>query len=137
MKKLVDYIKENLDIDNFLFKFDVWFEKDKENLDKIVLFIKDCYDRKIVQKDDVEKFLEENPSFKMKKFVDFFDEEVKRDESINVDYLYLFTKIIETFINNFSLFNKLDYQYQFALNGNPNTKVDEITINDIENNKEN
>lgn len=130
MKRLVDYIKENLDVDNFLYKFDVWFEKDKENLDKMILLIKDCYDRKIVQKDDVEKFLEENPSFKMKKFVDFFDEEVKRDESINVDYLYLFTKIIEMFINNFSLFNKIEYQYQATLNGEPNTKIDEVPVAD-------
>lgn len=130
MKKLVDYIKENLDVENFLYKFDIWFDKDKENLDKMILFIKDCYDRKIVQKDDVEKFLEENPSFKMKKFVDFFDEEVKRDESINVDYLYLFTKIIETFINDFSLFNKIEYQYQHQLNGEPNTKVDNVPTPD-------
>lgn len=130
MKRLVDYIKENLDVDNFLYKFDVWFEKDKENLDKMILLIKDCYDRKIVQKDDIEKFLEENPSFKMKKFVDFFDEEVKRDESINVDYLYLFTKIIEMFINNFSLFNKIEYQYQATLNGEPNTKIDEVPVPD-------
>lgn len=137
MKRLVDYIKENLDVDNFLYKFDVWFEKDKENLDKMILLIKDCYDRKIVQKDDVEKFLEENPSFKMKKFVDFFDEEVKRDESINVDYLYLFTKIIEMFINNFSLFNKIEYQYQATLNGEPNTEVDEVpTIDNFEIKKE-
>ena len=129
MKSISEYIKENLDIDNFLYKFDVWFKTDKDNLDKVILLIKDCYDRKIVQKEDVELFLENNPKFKVKKFVDFFDEDVKRDESINVDYVYLFTKILETFINNFSLFNKIEYQYQYILNGTPNTQVDLIPLN--------
>lgn len=124
MKNIKEYIQECLDVDNFAYKFDVWFKDDKEYLKPLLNFITICGQRKLVQKDDVETFLAENPKFKIKKFVDFFDEDVKRDEAINVDYIYLFTKIIEHFITNFNLFNKISYQYQHELNGIPNTEVD-------------
>lgn len=112
MKKLSEYIKENLDIDNFSYKFDVWFKSDKQNYQPMLNFLKECYQKKIIQKDDVEQFLVKNNTFKIKKFVDFFDEDVKRDESINIDYIYQFTKIVEHFISNLELFNKVDYKYQ-------------------------
>ena len=82
-----------------------------------------CAGRKIVQKDDIDGFISNYPSFQIKKFVDFFDEDVKRDESINVDYIYLFTKIIENFINNFNLKNKIEYRLQAIYNGEPNVEV--------------
>lgn len=112
MKTLIEYIKENLDIDNFSYKFDVWFKSDKQNYQPMLKFLQECYQKKIVQKDDIEQFLTKNNTFKLKKFVDFFDEDVKRDESINIDYIYQFTKIIEHFISNLELFNKVDYKYQ-------------------------
>ena len=112
MKTLIEYIKENLDIDNFSYKFDVWFKSDKQNYQPMLKFLQECYQKKIVQKDDIEQFLTKNTTFKLKKFVDFFDEDVKRDESINIDYIYQFTKIVEHFISNLELFNKVDYKYQ-------------------------
>lgn len=112
MKTLTEYIKENLDIDNFSYKFDVWFKSDKQNYQPMLKFLQECYQKKIVQKDDIEQFLTKNTTFKIKKFVDFFDEDVKRDESINIDYIYQFTKIVEHFISNLELFNKVDYKYQ-------------------------
>lgn len=112
MKTLIEYIKENLDIDNFSYKFDVWFKSDKQNYQPMLKFLQECYQKKIVQKDDIEQFLAKNTTFKLKKFVDFFDEDVKRDESINIDYIYQFTKIVEHFISNLELFNKVDYKYQ-------------------------
>lgn len=112
MKTLIEYIKENLDIDNFSYKFDVWFKSDKQNYQPMLKFLQECYQKKIVQKDDIEQFLTKNNTFKLKKFVDFFDEDVKRDESINIDYIYQFTKIVEHFISNLELFNKVDYKYQ-------------------------
>ena len=128
MKTLASYIKECLDVDNFLYKFDVWFQSDKKHLQPIINLIKDCGNRRVVQKDDIELFLSKNSEFKVKKFVDFFDEDVKRDEAINVDYIYLFTKIIENFITNFNLFNKVAYQYQSSLNGKPNVEIDVIPM---------
>jgi len=130
MKSLFEYIKENLDIDNFAYKFDVWFQTDKNHLKPMLELFKDCADRKIVQKDDVDKFIEKYPSFKIKKFVDFFDEDVKRDEAISIDYIYLMTKIIEQFISNFTLFNKIDYMYQSIGNGIPNVEVDPAPLSD-------
>ena len=124
MKSLINYIKECLDVDNFSFKFDVWFESDKEHLQPILELMKECSARKIVQRDDIDKFILENPNFQIKKFVDFFDEDVKRDEAINVDYIYLFTKIIENFITNFNLQNKVEYRLQAIYNGTPNVEVD-------------
>lgn len=112
MKNIKDYIKECLDIDNFDYKFDVWFKTDKKNYEPMLSFLQTCYQKRIVQKDDIEQFLSKNNTFKLKKFVDFFDEDVKKDESINIDYIYQFTKIIEHFISNLELFNKVDYKYQ-------------------------
>lgn len=130
MKSLIEYIKENLDIDNFSYKFDVWFQSDKNHLKPMLELFKDCADRKIVQKDDVDKFIEKYPGFKIKKFVDFFDEDVKRDEAIAIDYIYLMTKIIEHFISNFTLFNKIDYMYQSISNGEPNVEIDPAPLED-------
>lgn len=123
MKSLINYIKECLDVDNFSFKFDIWFESDKKHLQPILELMKECSARKIVQRDDIDKFILENPNFQIKKFVDFFDEDVKRDEAINVDYIYLFTKIIENFITNFNLQNKVEYRLQAIYNGEPNVEV--------------
>ena len=47
-----------------------------------------------------------------------------QDEAINVDYIYLFTNIIKTFITNFNLQHKVEYQYQALNNGDPNVQVD-------------
>lgn len=128
MKNIKEYIKECLDVDNFSYKFDVWFKTDKENYKPMLDFMIDCKDRKIVTKEDVEAFLSKHSNFKVKKFVDFFDEDVKRDEAINVDYIYLFTKIIENFITNFNLLHKIEYCKQAFLNGTPNTEIDTNSI---------
>ena len=120
MKSLIEYIKENIDIENFEYKFDKWFEKDKTYLDQLLNLIKECSLRHIVTKEDITKFIEQNPKFPIKKFVDFFDEDVTRDESINVDYIYLFTVILKNFLNDFSLKNKVDYMLQGINNGVPN-----------------
>ena len=130
MKSILEYIKESLDVDNFEYKFDVWFKGNKKHYDEILNLLKDCAQRKVVSKADVEAFLEKNKDFQVKKFVDFFDEDVKKKDDINVDYIYLFSKILETFINNFTLFNKLDYIYQASNNGEPNTEVEAIPMKD-------
>ena len=124
MKTLTDYIKECLDIDNFEYKFDVWFDSDKSHYQPMLEFLKELSLRKVVTKDDVDDFLLKNSKFQIKKFVDFFDEDVKRDEAINVDYIYLFTKIIENFITNFNLRHKVDYCLQAKRNGDPNVEVE-------------
>ena len=85
MKRLTEYIKENLDIDNFEYKFDVWFKSDKDHYEPILKLLQDCYERRILTKEDVDKFIGQNPKFQIKKFVDFFDENVKKDDSINID----------------------------------------------------
>ena len=133
MKKLIDYIKESLDIENFDYKFDIWFKTYKKHYEPVLNLLKDCSQRKVISKNDVEKFLEDYPDFKVKNFVDFFDEDVKKTDDINKDYIYIFSKILETFINNFVLFNKLDYQLQATNNGEPNTRVDTIPVNNFEN----
>ena len=69
-------------------------------------------------------------NFKIKKFVDFFDEDVTRDEAINVDYIYLFSNIIKTFITNFNLQHKIEYQYQALNNGTPNVQIDTTDLYD-------
>lgn len=124
MKTLAEYIKECLDTENFAYKYDVWFKSDTEHQKPFLELLTKLSQRKIVQKEDIEAFLLKYNNFKIKKFVDFFDEDVKRDEAINVDYIYLFTNIIRTFITNFNLQHKVEYQYQALNNGDPNVQVD-------------
>lgn len=124
MKTLAEYIKECLDTENFAYKYDVWFQSDTEHQKPFLELLTKLSQRKIVQKEDIEAFLLKYNNFKIKKFVDFFDEDVKRDEAINVDYIYLFTNIIKTFITNFNLQHKVEYQYQALNNGEPNVQVD-------------
>lgn len=124
MKTLTEYIKECLDTENFAYKYDVWFQSDTEHQKPFLELLTKLSQRKIVQKEDIEAFLLKYNNFKIKKFVDFFDEDVTRDEAINVDYIYLFTNIIKTFITNFNLQHKVEYQYQALNNGDPNVQVD-------------
>ncbi len=124
MKTLAEYIKECLDTENFAYKYDVWFQSDTEHQKPFLELLTKLSQRKIVQKEDIEAFLLKYNNFKIKKFVDFFDEDVTRDEAINVDYIYLFTNIIKTFITNFNLQHKVEYQYQALNNGDPNVPVD-------------
>ena len=124
MNTLAEYIKECLDTENFAYKYDVWFQSDTEHQKPFLELLTKLSQRKIVQKEDIEAFLLKYNNFKIKKFVDFFDEDVPRDEAINVDYIYLFTNIIKTFITNFNLQHKVEYQYQALNNGDPNVQVD-------------
>lgn len=124
MKNLTDYIKECLDVENFEYKFNVWFDSDKSHYQPMLEFLKELSLRKVVTRDDIDDFLLKNSKFQIKKFVDFFDEDVKRDEAINVDYIYLFTKIVENFITNFNLKHVVDYGLQAKKNGEPNVDVE-------------
>ena len=128
MKNLKDYIKECLDVDNFDYKFDIWFSTDTEHKKPMLDLMTKLSLRKIVQKEDIDTFLEKYNTFKIKKFVDFFDEDVKKDEAISIDYIYLFTNIIKTFITNFNLRNKVAYEYQALNNGDPNVEVAEAPM---------
>ena len=130
MKTLAEYIKECLDTENFAYKYDVWFQSDTEHQKPFLELLTKLSQRKIVQKEDIESFLLKYNNFKMKKFVDFFDEDVTRDEAINVDYIYLFSNIIKTFITNFNLQHKIKYQYQALNNGTPNVQIDTTDLYD-------
>lgn len=130
MKTLAEYIKECLDTENFAYKYDVWFQSDTEHQKPFLELLTKLSQRKIVQKEDIESFLLKYNNFKIKKFVDFFDEDVTRDEAINVDYIYLFSNIIKTFITNFNLQHKIEYQYQALNNGTPNVQIDTTDLYD-------
>ena len=130
MKTLAEYIKECLDTENFAYKYDVWFQSDTEHQKPFLELLTKLSQRKIVQKEDIESFLLKYSNFKIKKFVDFFDEDVTRDEAINVDYIYLFSNIIKTFITNFNLQHKIKYQYQALNNGTPNVQIDTTDLYD-------
>lgn len=130
MKTLAEYIKECLDTENFAYKYDVWFQSDTEHQKPFLELLTKLSQRKIVQKEDIESFLLKYNNFKIKKFVDFFDEDVTRDEAINVDYIYLFSNIIKTFITNFNLQHKIEYQYQALNNGEPNVQIDTTDLYD-------
>ena len=130
MKTLTEYIKECLDTENFAYKYDGWFQSDTEHQKPFLELLTKLSQRKIVQKEDIESFLLKYNNFNIKKFVDFFDEDVTRDEAINVDYIYLFSNIIKTFITNFNLQHKIEYQYQALNTGEPNVQIDTTDLYD-------
>ena len=77
MKTLAEYIKECLDTENFAYKYDVWFQKDKKHEKAFLDLLSRLAELKVVTKEDVESFLENNSGFNLKNFVDFFDDTIK------------------------------------------------------------
>ena len=101
MKHLTDYINEELD-DNIFWKIDTYFQNNPDELKSFNGMIDVCRYNKSFNVSTIEAYLNSNEllSKNQKKFVDFLDNTIKQDTTINKDYNSSIYNIVKTVIGN-------------------------------------
>lgn len=101
MKHLIDYINEELD-DNIFWKIDTYFQNNPDELKSFNGMIDVCRSNKAFNVSTIEAYLNSNEvlSKNQKKFVDFLDNTINNDETINKDYNSSIYNIVKTVIGN-------------------------------------
>lgn len=101
MKHLIDYINEELD-DNIFWKIDTYFQNNPDELKSFNGMIDVCRSNKSFNVSTIEAYLNSNEllSKNQKKFVDFLDNTIKQDTTINKDYNSSIYNIVKTVIGN-------------------------------------
>lgn len=101
MKHLTDYINEELD-DNIFWKIDTYFQKNPDELKSFNGMIDVCRSNKSFNVSTIEAYLNSNEllSKNQKKFVDFLDNTIKQNTTINKDYNSSIYNIVKTVIGN-------------------------------------
>ena len=101
MKHLSDYINEELD-DNIFWKIDTYFQNNPDELKSFNGMIDVCRSNKSFNVSTIEAYLNSNEllSKNQKKFVDFLDNTIKQDTTINKDYNSSIYNIVKTVIGN-------------------------------------
>ena len=98
---LSDYINEELD-DNIFWKIDTYFQNNPDELKSFNGMIDVCRSNKSFNVSTIEAYLNSNEllSKNQKKFVDFLDNTIKQDTTINKDYNSSIYNIVKTVIGN-------------------------------------
>lgn len=101
MKHLTDYINEELD-GNIFWKIDTYFQNNPDELKSFNGMIDVCRSNKSFNVSTIEAYLNSNEllSKNQKKFVDFLDNTIKQDTTINKDYNSSIYNIVKTVIGN-------------------------------------
>lgn len=101
MKHLTDYINEELD-DNIFWKIDTYFQNNPDELKSFNGMIDVCRSNKSFNVSTIEAYLNSNEllSKNQKKFVDFLDNTINKDTTINKDYNSSIYNIVKTVIGN-------------------------------------
>lgn len=101
MKHLTDYINEELD-DNIFWKIDTYFQNNPDELKSFNGMIDVCRSNKSFNVSTIEAYLNSNEllSKNQKKFVDFLDNTIKQNTTINKDYNSSIYNIVKTVIGN-------------------------------------
>ena len=101
MKHLTDYINEELD-NNIFWKIDTYFQNNPDELKSFNGMIDVCRSNKSFNVSTIEAYLNSNEllSKNQKKFVDFLDNTIKQDTTINKDYNSSIYNIVKTVIGN-------------------------------------
>lgn len=101
MKHLTDYINEELD-DNIFWKIDTYFQNNPDELKSFNGMIDVCRSNKSFNVSTIEAYVNSNEllSKNQKKFVDFLDNTIKQDTTINKDYNSSIYNIVKTVIGN-------------------------------------
>ena len=101
MKHLTNYINEELD-DNIFWKIDTYFQNNPDELKSFNGMIDVCRSNKSFNVSTIEAYLNSNEllSKNQKKFVDFLDNTIKQDTTINKDYNSSIYNIVKTVIGN-------------------------------------
>lgn len=93
MKDLSLYIKENIDIDNIIYKVDSWFQSDENGLSAFNSFCSKCREQHRVDDNELETFY--NSFNRSKEFVDYINDNIDDGE---VDYKDAFCNIVKSFL---------------------------------------
>ena len=104
MKKLINYVKAELESDNILWLLDQWFNRDEVAKEEFINIIFKCQKDHTVN--NAEKYLNQTQNLKLnlQSFINFVSDEVniKSDK----DYIYAFKELLKIIINNKSNSNK-------------------------------
>lgn len=99
MKNITQYIKESIDEENLEWKIKVFFKKNRKEYNQFVHLVDKCKEGNAITKEFVEELVKDT-DINVKQFVDFMDDDIYKDTTIQKDYIYLFMKIVELVIGN-------------------------------------
>lgn len=101
MKRLTEFIKEELD-NNIFWKIDTYFKDNPDELKAFNGMVDVCRTNKGFNTSTIDAYLNSNELLNknQKKFVDFLDDTIKQDTSINKDYSSVMYNVVKTVISN-------------------------------------
>lgn len=101
MRSIVQYIKEDMN-DNLFFKIDVYFKDKPYQMNVFNNLLDVCRNTKGFNVNTVKQYLEENTTLNnnFKTFVDFIEDNIHPDYSINRDYHASMYNIVKKIIGN-------------------------------------
>ena len=106
MKKLRDYIinaiNEDIDNENMFWKIDTYFQNNNAELKSFNGLVDVCRTNKGFNTSTIDAYVSGNEILQKntKKFVDFIDDTIQQDTTINKDYTSSLCNIIKTIIGN-------------------------------------
>lgn len=96
MISLKEYITENIDTDNLVWKIEVYFKKHKDQYAKFVNLVKKFEEKHGLSDEEINDFLNKS-NLNLKKFIDFISEDV---ETETIDYMYTLRKVIQNLLDD-------------------------------------
>lgn len=101
MKRLKEFIKEELD-NNIFWKIDTYFKDNPDELKAFNGMVDVCRTNKGFNTSTIDAYLSSNELLNknQKKFVDFLDDTIKQDTSINKDYSSAMYNVVKTVVSN-------------------------------------
>jgi uncharacterized protein YjgD (DUF1641 family) len=96
MISLKDYILENIDPDNLVWKIEVYFKNHKDQYTKFVNLTKKFEENHGLTDDEINDFLDKS-KLNLKKFIDFISEDVTTE---TIDYMYTLRKVIQNLLDD-------------------------------------
>ena len=96
MISLKEYILENIDTENLVWKIETYFKKKPDQYKQFVNLVKKYQENYNLSDEDITSFLEKS-KVDLKKFIDFISEDVTNE---NIDYMYTFKKVIQNIFDN-------------------------------------
>ena len=91
-----DYIKENIDSENLVWKIQIYFRGKDKQYKEFVKLTKLFSEKHILEQEDVDNFIEKS-GINIKKFLDFIMEDIEND---TMDYMYILQKVLQNILDD-------------------------------------
>lgn len=91
-----DYIKENIDSENLVWKIQIYFHGKDKQYKEFVKLTKLFSEKHILEQEDVDNFIEKS-GINIKKFLDFIMEDIEND---TMDYMYILQKVLQNILDD-------------------------------------